>query len=134
MKNLNLLIISLLFLTSCTDEGVSTVEKTLVVEQIEVNAETSCENCLEKEYRYRVKINSNSGEVYYYTNYRHEVGDTLVSSFEFADASKDELKEKTYEVDSLREANRIIQKRVDQLSLHNELLIGIIQENTLKNK
>lgn len=137
-------ILSLLtFLSSCSQPAI--VEKTLLAEQIEVNLNSNCEDCLEKNYRYKVKLGSNSGEIYYYTNYKHEVGDTLVSSYEFFDAKENSIKQKNELIDSLiNEITKLqkneladslinenvkLQKKISELSLYNQLLLEIIQNN-----
>ena len=136
MKNLKLFsIVSLIiFMSSCSEQVVSNIEKTLVVEQIEANLDVNCDNCLEKDYRFKVKLRSQSGEVYYYTNYKHEVGDTLISSFEFYDTKKNDVRERDNIIDSLVDVNEKLNKKNESLSLHNELLLGIIQENAVKQK
>ncbi len=133
MKILNLLAISLLLLTSCTDEA-AIIEKTLVVEMVESTVQTSdCSDCLHNNYTYKVKLKSISGSVYYYTNFKHEIGDTLVSIFEFTDNREGVIKKTEMVMDSVKEANTKLHKKNEELTLYNELLMGIIQDGVKKN-
>ncbi len=121
----------MLTITSC-GPSVSEIENTLVVEQVNTNSASQCSDCLESLYKYCVKLKSNSGEVYYYTNFKHEIGDTLVSIFEFTDSRESIIKKDRNLIDSLQEANAKLSKKNDELGLYNELLMGIIQENATK--
>ena len=50
-----------------------------IVEQIKANeANSNCSDCLQEKYPYRVQLKTHTGSVYYYTSYKHEVGDTLL--------------------------------------------------------
>jgi len=137
MKSLKLLsiIFAALLLTSCGPEGKASIEKSLVVEQVNKNSkDVNCSDCLRSVYAYKVKLKTNSGSVYYYTDYKHEVGDTLLSIFEFTDSRDGIIKQTEYERDSIIEVNKKIQKKNDELELYNELLMGIIQDNATKDK
>lgn len=121
----------MLALVSC-GPGEAEIENTLVVEQVNTNSASECSDCLESTYKYCVKLKSHSGEVYYYTNFKHEIGDTLVSIFEFTDSRESIIKKDRNLIDSLQEANVKLSKKNDELGLYNELLMGIIQENATK--
>ncbi len=134
MKTLNLIVISLLLLTSCTDEGSAIIENTLVVERVESTVQSSdCSDCLHNNYTYIVKLKSISGSVYYYTNFKHEIGDTLVSIFEFTDNREGVVKKTEMVLDSVQEDNTKLHKKNEELTLYNELLMGIIQDGVKKN-
>jgi len=140
MKKLLFILSTVIALTSCTGVGDASVESTLVVEQVKLNEKnTNCSTCLQNNYSYRIKLKSHTGSVYYYTNYKHEIGDTLVSVFEFKDNREKIIKNKELDikniklkVDSTIEVNTNLQKKNDELSLYNELLMGIIQDNAKK--
>jgi len=126
-------VIGLLSLASCTDEGRAEIENNLVVELIKKNElNKECSSCFQNNYEYRVRLKSESGAVWYYTNYKHEVGDTLVSIFEFTDSRERVLKNRELAIDSLADINKKLQKKNDELILYNELLIGIIQDGAKK--
>ncbi len=121
-KFLSVLLITLA-LTSCNE---AEIQNALVVEQINVVEE--CTDC----YQYRVKLKTTSGVAYYLTDYKHEVGDTLVSIFEFKDNREGSFKKTELVIDSLNLLNSQLQKKNDELTLYNQILMGIIQENTKK--
>lgn len=134
MKKL-LFILAVTLLASCTSAGDASVEKTLVVEQVKANEKTvNCNTCLQNEYAYRVKLKTHSGSLYYYTNYKHEVGDTLVSIFEFTDSRDVVIKMTEFKLDSVITLNFKTQRKNDELELYNQLLMGIIQENAKGEK
>ena len=122
-----ILILSALF-SSCTGEGAASIEKSIVVEQVNLTKKRSdCSTCLQNSYSYRVKLKSHSGEIYYYTDFRHDVGDTLLSVFEFND-DRDMMRinfKKTQ--DSLIFENNKLSKKVDELLKYNEILLNIIE-------
>jgi len=133
-KLLSVLLVAILF-TSCGPEGEASIENSLVVEQVEKTVESSnCSDCLQSIYPYRVKLKTNSGSVFYYTNYKHEVGDTLLSIFEFTDSRDGIIKTTENARDSIIDVNVKLIKKNEELELYNSLLMGIIQENALKTK
>ena len=93
MKKLFLVLMPLV-LFSCES---AKLNEAVVVEQI---------NVLESgAYKYEVKLHtqsSNSADAFYYTNFRFQVSDTLVSFFEFFEGKNIELKKMTRENDSLK--------------------------------
>lgn len=134
MKRLLFILLIAIALTSCDGEGEASIEKTIVVEQIEANEiNNQCNGCLQNSYSYRVKLTSHSGNVYYYTNYKHEVGDTLLSIFEITDNRDGIIKTTENKIDSLIGVNLKLTKKNEELELYNTLLIGIIKEGTNKN-
>jgi len=129
---LMLALFAIAILSSCGPEGDASIEQNLVVDQIEATNNSGCQDCLESIYSYRVKLKANSGNVFYYTNYKHEVGDTLLSIFEFTDSRDGIIKTTENQRDSLLDVNEKIQKKNDELELYNSILMGIIQENALR--
>jgi len=128
-------VIGLLLLSSCTDEGEAAIENNLVVEQIRANeVNNQCVDCLQNNYKYRVKLESTYGTIWYYTNYKYEVGDTLISVFEFTDNREVVVKKTEMVLDSVQEANTKLHKKNEELTLYNELLMGIIQDGAKKNQ
>lgn len=124
--------IAAIALTSCNDTA--EIEKTIVVEKVETNNKSNhnCGNCPESKYDYKIRIKSESGDVYYYTNFKHEVGDTLISIFEFKDNGNKAVKNKQHELDSIVDLNSKLQKKNEELQIYNELLIGIIKDKSVK--
>lgn len=124
-----ILILSALF-SSCTGEGAASIEKSIVVEQVNLTKKRSdCSTCLQNSYSYRVKLKSHSGEIYYYTDFRHDVGDTLLSVFEFND-DRDFLEfncKKTQ--DSIVNENVKLSKKLEEALKYNEILLNIIEKN-----
>ena len=120
--------------TSCSEVGDASIEQSLVVEQIKTNSATNCQGCLASAYSYRVKLKTHTGNLYYYTNYKHEVGDTLLSIFEFTDSRDGIIKTREAMLDSITTVNNKTQKKNQELELYNTLLMGIIQDNALKTK
>lgn len=91
-KLITIFIISIVFV-SC---GPAKLDNNVVVEQI---------NILEKDnYKYEVKLKTRESEAdaYYYTNFRFQVGDTLVSYYEFFEGKNSEIKRLVKENDSLK--------------------------------
>ena len=133
MKQFKLLSILLLavFFTSCSEVGDASIEQSLVVEQVKTNSATDCQGCLASAYSYRVKLKTHTGNLYYYTNYKHEVGDTLLSIFEFTDSRDGIIKTTEALLDSVSILNTKTQKKNAELELYNSLLMNIIQDNAL---
>jgi hypothetical protein len=133
MKKFKLVLVLLvgLVLTSCNNEDAS-IEKSLVVEQVNTNGSPGCSDCLAAKYKYRIKLKTYSGSVSYYTDYKHEIGDTLVSLYEFTDNREGVIKQGESALDSLSYVNKNLQKKNDELELYNELLMGIVQDNAIK--
>jgi len=135
MKQFKLVLVLLvgLVFTSCNDVGTAEIENDLVVEKVESTKNNDqCSDCLQNSYSYRVQLKAKSGDVYYYADYKHEVGDTLLSIFEFTDSRDGIIKTTEAKLDSVITLNSKIQKNNDELELYNSLLMGIIQENALK--
>jgi hypothetical protein len=135
MKQFKLALVLLIAVafTSCSDEGEASIEKSLVVEQVKSTGNSGCQSCLESAYSYRVKLKTHTGSVYYYTNYKHEVGDTLLSIFEFTDSRDGIIKTTEAKLDSVTTLNAKTQKKNAELELYNSLLMNIIQENAIKS-
>ncbi len=74
MKQLIILFSFVVLLSSCRDS--STIENNPVVEQININVNAK--------YKYSVKLNtSDISDAYMLTDFRYQVGDTLISYFEY---------------------------------------------------
>lgn len=94
MKKLIFILFAIaLIMTSC---GHAKIDNAVVIEQI---------NVLDKgDYKYEVKLKTRSDETsaFYYTNYRFQVGDSLVSYYENFDKKNSQLVKLKSENDSLR--------------------------------
>lgn len=97
MKKITLIAISIFLLstllTSCSDAQISDA---VVVEQINIVNGSS--------HKYQVKLHTDneSNEAYYNTNHRFQVGDTLVSYYEFFESKNSEVRKLSIQNDSLR--------------------------------
>lgn len=94
MKNLIILLIAAITLSSC---GPAKIFDNVVVEQINVLDGN-------KEYKYEVKLHTGPNETfaYYYTNFRFQVSDTLISYLEFFEGKNSEIRKLSRENDSLK--------------------------------
>lgn len=97
MKKTIVLILSLFLLstifTSCSDAKIS---ESVVVEQI---------NILENQsHKYEVKLHTDidGNEAYFYTNFRFQVGDTLVSYFQYFEEKNTDIIRVSKERDSIK--------------------------------
>ena len=103
MKKITLIAISILslstLLTSCSDAQLTDA---VVVEQINIVNGSS--------HKYQVKLHTDnsSSDAYYNTNHRFQVGDTLVSYYEFFESKNSEVRRISKENDSLRNELKII--------------------------
>ena len=85
------------------------------------------ENSDDSDYLYRVTIDSDmESGVTYYTNYKYEVGDSLLSPGEFNGELFDNQSAK---VDSLTLENKRLKKDVEDLRMFNGLLIKVIKDS-----
>lgn len=126
MRKINFIFIALvaILITSCE---ASEMSDAVVVEQVNNNdVPEDCEDC----YKYEVKLQTYKGESYYLTNYKHSVGDTLFSKSEFRDLRLKAIESRDKKIDSLSQANAKLSKKVEELEMYNQLLIGIIKNNT----
>ena len=128
MKQFKLLLAlsCLLVVSSCGDSPNidARIDNSLVVEQIKVvSTDTNGVS------QYKVKLQTSEGAAYYFTDYKHEVGDTLTSIFEFTDNRDQIIKQEQVVNDSLMIINKRLVRKNDELTLYNELLMGIVQDN-----
>lgn len=144
MKRVIFLCLSVALLSSCVHENDAEIIESVVVEQVNVLPESD-KNC-EKQtcdpediYRYKIKLQTSDGTAYYYTNYKHEVGDTLMASEIFIQhevAERSELKEEIKRLqrtnDSLTESNITMQFQYDLMLMFFEN--KIIPEEIEKSK
>lgn len=98
MKNLIFAFIVILSLASCDAQLTDAV----VVEQINITNDTA--------HKFQVKLRTDNGssDAYYNTNHRFQVGDTLVSYYEFFEAKNSEVKRLSKENDSLKRELKIV--------------------------
>jgi len=125
------------FVLSCEDYSV--IEKDVVVKRVESLGEGS-------EYKYKVEINNSGGAgVYYYTNYKFEIGDTLVSSRQFihkeAEARGADRVRKDTEIEILKSQIDTMKNIIDSLSrdLHSmtfqyKLMLDLYERNIISLK
>jgi len=118
MKKLLFILAITFSLLSCVDGYVDAeIYDNMVVEQIKlVSTDTSGVS------HYKVKLATHQGGAYYYTTYRHEAGDTLVSIFEFTDHREQLLKNEKAVSDSIKNELKMVTKKNIELTLYNEML------------
>ena len=93
MKKLLLILSVAITLVSCSD---AKIYEAVVVEQI---------NILENQsYKYEVKLHTvnNEDAAFFYTNFRFQVGDTLISYYQFFEGKNNDIRKLKRENDSLR--------------------------------
>lgn len=119
MKNRLFLLLGVLFLASCGSD----IKDNVVVDEIKENASNMSPQ------KYVAKLKTTSGEVSFYTDYKYEVGDTLISVYEFTDNREAVVKKLNYVIDSLDNAHRNLLKENEKLKTYNDMLMDIIKEN-----
>jgi len=111
--------LTLLLTTSCDD---AKIYDAVVIEQI---------NVLENQnYKYEVKLHTaaNSGvEAFYYTDYRFQVGDSLISYYQFFESKNNDIRVLKKQNDSLR-------KELITVNYYLEILKERVIIDTLKKK
>ena len=121
-------------LVSC-DGGESSIEQTLLVEQVNINnnlKEKDCSQCSVSDiYKYRIKIKSYSGATYYYTDYKHEVGDTLLSSKMFIQQEVEDRAALKNEVIKLRRANDSLIDANNTMKFQYDLMVDFYEKNVI---
>ena len=122
MKKITLIAISIFLLstllTSCSDAQLSDA---VVVEQINIVEGSS--------HKYQVKLHTDVGgcDAFYNTNHRFQVGDTLVSYYEFFEAKNSDIRRISKENDSLK-------KELQTIKYYLEILKERVIIDTLKRK
>ena len=104
--------------------GPSKINDAVVVEQIDVLENTDGQN-----YKYKVKLKTSPGtlETYYYTNYRFQVGDSLISYYEHFD-------KKNTEISRLKRENDSLKKELSVSNFYLQMLKERILTDTLRRK
>lgn len=114
MKKL-LLILSIV-LTSCSDASIT---ETVLVEQINITNKSN--------YNYEVKLKSKDVDVYYYTNVRYQVGDTL-------DAYRTFFGENGIYLNKVKRENDSLKKELITTKYYLEILKERVFPDTIKRK
>lgn len=129
MKKIIYAFLPIVLFSSCTDSP-SLIKENVVVDRIEIlEKRHDCSGCIENEYSFKVQLKARSGQVFYYTNFRHDVGYTLLSLFELNDDRKSiELQHKKTQ-DSLILENERLMRKVEELVKYNEILLSIIEKS-----
>jgi len=113
MKKLFAVLMIAFAMTSCVDS--SKIDDTIVVEQI---------NIMEgQNHKYEVKLktrDAESGKVFFYTNYRFQVGDTMTVLSEYFGKKDEEIRRLKFELDSLKKEH---EKTKYYLELLNDKVI-----------
>lgn len=104
--------------------GSSNINDAVVVEQIYV-----LDNSEGQSHKYKVKLKTNPGssDVYYYTNYRFQVGDSLISYYEHFD-------KKNTEISRLKRENDSLKKELSVSNFYLQMLKERILTDTLRRK
>lgn len=115
MKKLFFTLVLLIVLSSCG----GTMYDRAYIEKVE--------NSQNSDYLYMVTLSSHENEVTYFTNYKFQVGDSLVSSNEALYKNKNDLS-RAYEFnDSLIRENLNLHEKIEELEAYNKILIKITQ-------
>jgi len=123
MKQFKLIAILVLTLTAMSCDRV--MRDNIYVEKVEDSDDS--------DYLYRVTFDSDvSDGVFYYTNHKYEVGDTLASVGEFNGAITAINSRYNIISDSLRLENEKLMKKNNELTIYNEILMGIVKDNLNK--
>ena len=124
-------------LSSCED-SVSMIEKTLVVEQVNANDDVKEEDCgqcsTSDKYKYEVKIRSYSGTTYYYTNYKHEVGDTLLTSGMFIKQEVEERAGMKNEIERLKDKNDSLKEVNVTMKFQYDLMLQFFEDRVIPSE
>ena len=96
MKKTFYILVSTIILASCSD---ASIKDAVTVEQVNIyNVEG---------YKYEVKLKSSVNDVFYYTNERFQVGDTLYSYYQYFEGKGTESRTLKLTIDSLRNELKI---------------------------
>lgn len=113
---------ALILLASCTSN---------ITDRVYVENVSESDN---SDYLYKVCLSSDNG-VFYYTNYKFQIGDSLVSVGEVSIQSKKAFEDAITLNDSLIKENQILKKKIEEIEMYNQILIGITRDvkvNALK--
>jgi len=131
MKNILILLTSLVLL-SCDDAKMSDA---IVVEQINILNGSS------HKYEVKLKTDVNSNDVFYYTNFRHQVGDTMISFYENFENQKSSfqnqksiIQERDNQILNLTRVNDSLKKELEISNYYLELLQRKLIFDTIKRK
>ena len=120
MKTLLSILALSILLVSCG--GRADIDEAVVVEQINISNS--------EKYKYEVKLKTrvpDGGEVYYHTNFRFQVGDSLVSYYENFDSKNTALIKVQGEIANLKRQNDSL---INELKSANYYL-GILKEKLI---
>jgi len=138
MKQFKFLLVAiapLVFASSCVEK--THVEEVHVVEQVNVVEKPSpdCSGCgIENRYKYNMKIKTYSGTAYFYSNYKHEVGDTLLSSKMFIQQEVEERSRLKNEVIRLQALNDSLIKSNNTMKFQYELMYDFYEKNIINKR
>lgn len=138
MKQFKLVLALLIVaLTSCSETGLAKVEQTLVVEQVNINenVDKDCSQCnIGYKYKYNMKIRTHSGSIYYYTDYKHEVGDTLLSSNMFIQQEVESRSNMKNEITNLQKINDSLMESNNTMKFQYDLMVSFYEKNVINKK
>lgn len=119
-----LILLTGLILMSCAE---AKINDAVVVEQINILDPGSS-------HKYEVTLKSSNRTVFYYTNFRHQVGDTLISYYEFFENKKGNLEDKNLQIKNLTREKDSIKKELEFSNYYLRLLQGKLIFDTIKRK
>ena len=121
MKKLFGIIAIATILTSCSDANINDA---VVVERIDVLENTEGQN---HKYKVKLKTSSLGSDAFYYTDYRFQVGDSLISYYEYFDKNNSEIARLKKENDSLK-------KELSVSNFYLQMLKEKILTDTIRRK
>lgn len=116
MKNLKFLIpVLFLFLISCD----AIIRDKVYVEAVQDSDIDS--------YLYRITLESSNTTVYYYTDFKYQVGDSLLTNSQLSFKNSNVLDYSIKNNDSLKIENEKLNSKIEELTLINKLLLEIVK-------
>ena len=100
------------------------IQDAVVVEQININSGSGASH------KYEVKLKSSDGavaDVYYYTDFRYQINDTLISTFEFFEG-------RNADVQKLRKENDSLKKELEVNKYYLQILRERVIFDTVKKR
>jgi len=136
MKKFKLILLVGLALTFCGPSE-SEIEEFVVVEQVTVteDVDKDCGGCgISSKYKYKMKFKTYSGYSYYYSDYKHEAGDTLLSSKMFIQQEMEDRANLILEVKELNRVNDSLVEANNTMSFQYDLMVSFYEKSIINKE